>query len=95
MVAAEKKKYKLRICIEPRDLNQALIQPHHALRTVDDILTVMSGAIVFSKLDAKSGFWHIKLDDNSSYYTTFNTHFGRYRFLKMPYGITSGSEVFQ
>ena len=50
---------------------------------------------VFSKLDAKSGFWHIKLDEKSSYYTTFNTPFGRYRFIKMPYGITSGSEVFQ
>ena len=55
----------------------------------------MSGATVFRKLDAKSGFWHIKLDEKSSYYTTFNTPFGRYRFLKMPYGITSSSEVFQ
>ena len=96
MVAAEKKNTdELRICIDPRDLNQALMRPHHALKTVDDILTVMSGATVFSKFDAKSGFWHIKLDDKSSYYTTFNTPFGRYRFLKMPYGITFGSQVIQ
>ena len=96
MVAAEKKNTdELRICIDPRDLNQALMRPHHALKTVDDILSDISGAKVFSKLDAKSGFWHIKLDEKSSYYTTFNTPFGRYRFIKMPYGITSGSEVFQ
>ena len=50
---------------------------------------------MFSKLDAKSGFWHIPLDDKSSFYTTFNTIFGRYRFLRLPYGVTSGSEVFQ
>ena len=89
MVAAEKKNTdELRICIDPRDLNQALMRPHHALKTVDDILSDVSGAKVFSKLDAKSGFWHIKLDEKSSYYTTFNTPFGRYRFIKMPYGIT-------
>ena len=52
---------ELRICIDPSDLNQALMRPHHALKTVDDILTVMSSATVFSKLDAKSGFWHIEL----------------------------------
>ena len=96
MVAAEKKNTdELRICIDPRDLNQALMRPHHALKTVDDILSDVSGAKVFSKLDAKSGFWHIRLDEKSSYYTTFNTPYGRYRFIKMPYGITSGSEVFQ
>ena len=51
MVAAKKKNTdELRICIDPRDLNQALIRPHHALKTVDDILSD-----VFSKLDPKSG----------------------------------------
>ena len=96
MVAAEKKNTdELRICIDPRDLNEALMRPHHALKTVDDILSDVAGATIFSKLDAKSGFWHIPLDKKSSLLTTFNTPFGRYRFLKMPYGINSGSEVFQ
>ena len=96
MVAAEKKNTEeIRICIDPRDLNQALMRPHHPLKTVDDIASDIPGATVFSKLDAKSGFWHIPLDDKSSFYTTFNTIYGRYRFLRMPYGITSGSEVFQ
>ena len=96
MVAAEKKGTdELRICIDPRDLNQAIMRPHHPLKTVDDIASDIPGATVFSKLDAKSGFWHIPLDDKSSFYTTFNTIFGRYRFLRLPYGVTSGSEVFQ
>ena len=95
MVAAEKKNTdELRICIDPQDLNQALMRPHHALKTMDDILSDISGAKMFSKVDAKPGFWHIRLDENSSYYTTFNTPYGRYHFIKTPYGITYRSKVF-
>ena len=71
------------------------MRPHHQLKTVNDILSDITEAKIFSKLDAKSGFWHIQLEEKSSFYTTLNTPQGRYRFIKMPYGITSGSEVFQ
>ena len=50
---------------------------------------------VFSILDAKSAFWHFKLDEQPSYNMTFNAVFGRYCYLRMPYGISSGSEVHQ
>ena len=57
MVTAKKKNTDtIRIFIDPRDLNQALMRPHHALKTDNDILTVISSANVFSRLDAKSGF---------------------------------------
>ena len=96
MVAAKKKNTdELRICIDPRDLNMALMRPHHPLKTLDEVASSIPGATVFSILDAKSAFWHIKLDEQSSYYTTFNSVFGRYRYLRMPYGISSGSEVYQ
>ncbi len=55
----------------------------------------MPNATVFSTLDARSGFWQIKLDYESSLLTTFSTPFGRYRFLRMPFGVTSASEVIQ
>lgn len=42
-----------------------------------------------------SGFWQIKLDKSSSDLCTFNTPFGRYKFLRMPFGIKSAPEVFQ
>jgi hypothetical protein len=41
------------------------------------------------------GFWHVHLDEESSYLTTFNTPFGRYRWLRMPFGITSAPEEYQ
>jgi len=55
----------------------------------------MSGAALFSVLDAKSSFWQIKLDHESSMLTTFSTPFGRYRFLRIPFGTSSASEVLQ
>ena len=65
------------------------------MRTVEDDASRMPNATVFSTLDARSGFWQIKLVHESSLLTTFSTPFGRFRFLRMPFGITSASEVFQ
>ena len=55
----------------------------------------MSGAEDFSKLDASSGYWRIKVDRESSNLLTFGTTIGRFRFKRLPYGIHSVSEVFQ
>lgn len=50
-------------------------------------MSEMSGANVFSKLDASQGFWPLRLDPESCRYTTFKTEFGRYCFLRLPFGI--------
>ena len=76
----------LRICLDPRDLNKAIIHEHYKATMLEEISHQLSGATVFSKLDAKNGFWSIHLDTPSSYLTTFNTHKGRYQFLRMPFG---------
>ena len=95
MVAARKKNNEIRICIDPRDLNTALQRPRHPMRTIEEVTANMPRAKVFSILDAKNGFWHIPLSEQSKKLTCFNTPFGRYVFNRMPYGINSGSEVFQ
>ena len=46
-------------------------------------------------MDVRNGFWHASLDKESSYLTTFQTPFGRYRWKRMPFGISSAPEVFQ
>ena len=63
--------------------------------TFEDVTTKLSGAKFFTKLDARSGHWQVKLDHESSMLTTFNTPFGRYRFLRMPFGIHPAQDVFQ
>lgn len=86
---------KIRICIDPQDLNKAIKGEHYPLRTVEEVISCMPKAKVFSVLDANHGFWQIKLDEESSKLCTFNTPVGRYRFLRLPFGVSSASEVFQ
>ena len=95
MVVAQKPNKDIRVCIDPHHLNKALLRPRHPLRTVEQVTADMPNAKVFSTLDVTSGFWTIPLDKQSSLKTTFATPFGRFRFLRMPFGITTGSEVYQ
>lgn len=86
---------KIRICMDPKDLNQAIKREHYPLLTVEEVASRMPNAKYFSVLDANQGFWQIKLDTESSKLCTFNTPIGRFRFLRLPLGISSASEVFQ
>ena len=95
MVAVPKKNGKLRICLDPKDLNHAIQRENYQLPTVEDIATRLHGAKVFTVMDVRNGFWHVSLDEESSYLTTFQTPFGRYRWRRMPFGISSAPEVFQ
>lgn len=94
MTVVKKPNGDLRICLDPRDLNRAIKREHFKLPTLEEITTNLSGAKYFSTLDAKQGFWHVKLHNSSTDLCTFNTIFGRYKFLRMPYGISSASEIF-
>ncbi|CAC5426704.1 unnamed protein product [Mytilus coruscus] len=78
-----------------KHLNQQLKRSHYPLPTIDDLLPELSRAKVFSVVDAKNGFWHVELDEESSLLTTFNTPFGRYRWLRMPFGLSSAPEEYQ
>ena len=84
----------LRICLDPTELNKGIKREHFALPTATEIFSKLSGSRVFSTLDATSGFLQLELDDESSYLSTFATPFGRYRFLRLPYGVSSAPEVF-
>ena len=95
LVTVQKQNGKLRICIDPQPLNKALKRSHFPLPTIDDILPDLSRAKVFTVCDVKHGFWHVKLEEESSYLTTFATPFGRFRWLKMPMGISPAPEIFQ
>ncbi|XP_052396170.1 uncharacterized protein K02A2.6-like [Carassius gibelio] len=95
LVIVKKPSGKLRICIDPRPLNRALKRCHFPLPTIDEILPDLSRAKVFTVCDVKNGFWHVTLNDESSYMTTFATPYGRYRWLRMPMGISPAPEVFQ
>lgn len=94
IVIVEKSNGQLRICLDLRDLNRAVMREHYQLPTVEEITSRLSKAKHFTVLDASSGFWQLKLDDASSRLCTFNTPFGRYSFLRLAFGINSAPEVF-
>ena len=95
LVIAKKPDGRLRVCLDPRDLNKAIKRPHHRNITTEEITHQLAGATVFSKLDARSGYWAIQLDEQSSKLTTFNSPFGRYSFCRLPFGIKLAQDLFQ
>ncbi|CAF4891510.1 unnamed protein product [Pieris macdunnoughi] len=94
IVIASKKNGKLRLCIDPRKLNKAIMHPHYQFPTIDEIKSSLSGTQYFTTLDANKGFYMLKLDEASSKLCTFITPQGRYRFLRLPFGINAAPELF-
>ena len=71
------------------------LRDHFTLPILEDTLHELGQSRVFSKADLSSGYWHIVLDKPSSMLTTFQTCFGRYRWLRLPFGLCVSSEIFQ
>lgn len=95
LVVVEKPNGNLRICLDPRNLNKCIKREHHIIPTAEELISRLEGKTVFSVLDLKNGFWHVPLDSDSADLCTFNSPFGRYQFLRLPFGIISAPEVFQ
>ena len=62
---------------------------------MDDVLPELSRAKVFSRFDLRNGYWQCILDEESSKLTTFQTPFGRYHWLRLPFGLAISSKIFQ
>ena len=96
LVIAKKKNDKIRVCLDPSDLNRAVTREHFPMQKIEDVISRTTNAKVFIALDANHGFWQVKLDKDSSKLATFNTPFGRYSYTRLPFfGIASAPEVFQ
>ena len=95
LVVTMKPNGKVRPCIDPKPLNVALKRNHYPTPTIDDVLPELSRAKVFSVMGAKNGFWHVELDEASSYLTTCGTPWGCNRYLRMPYGVSVAPEEFE
>ena len=78
-----------------RDLNKAIIQENHKPQTVEEIAHQLAGALVFMKADALKAFLQVHLTKESSKLLVINTHKGRYRFKRMPFGAKMSQDVFQ
>ena len=95
VVTVHKKSGDLRICIDPRELNKALVHERFTLPILEDKLLELGQSRVFSKADLASGYWHVGLDHESSLLTTFQTCHCRYRWCRLPFGTSVSAEIFQ
>lgn len=95
LVVIPKKSGEIRLCIDMRMANKAILRERHPTLTVEEITHALNGATVFSKLDLRSGYHQLPLAPESRYITTFTTHKGLRRYTRLNFGTNSASELFQ
>lgn len=86
---------ELRICLDPKYLNDSIKRTYHKTPTLEEISHKLCSAKIFTKLDAKHGYWSIELDDHSSHLCSFQSPNGKYRFLRLPFGLSVSQDIFQ
>ena len=84
----------MRMCIDYRKLNKVTIQQNWPIPRIQDILDRLSGSVWFSALDLKSGYWQIKMHQDSIEKTAFSTPDGHYEFLRLPFGLKNAPSDF-
>ena len=88
-------KKKLRICLDPRDLNEALEREPYHTRSVDEITAKLQGMTVFIIVDFKKGYWMVVLHPDSRKLTCMVLPFGRFQWIPLPMGTVVVQDIFQ
>ena len=90
-----KVKKKIRLCLDPRDLNEALEREPYYSRSIDELIAKFEDAVVFTIVDCDKGYWQVLLHPDSWKYTCMALPDGRYVWKRLPMGSTVASDVFQ
>jgi hypothetical protein len=84
----------VRLTCDSKQLNKALLRTRYPGKTIEDLIYLVNGARVFSKLDLTKAFHQLELAEESRNLTTITTHLGLFRYLRLHMGISVASEVF-
>ena len=96
MVLVRKKDGSLRFCIDLCKLNACTIKDAYSLPRIDETLDCLGGAMIFTSLDLKSGYWQVEMEERSKPLTAFTVGpLGFYECERMPFGLTNAPATFQ
>ena len=88
-------KKSIRLCIDPKDLNEALEREPYYSRTIDELISMFAGAKVFTIVDMDKGYWQVVLHPESRKLACMAFDIGRYQFKRLPMGSKVASDIFQ
>ena len=83
LVIREKENGRLRLCLDPKDLNKAIKREHHPTPNLEQVTSKLAGAKLFSKLDARNGYWNVKLDEENVDYAWNPSHSKAFQKVKL------------
>jgi transposase InsO family protein len=96
LIVPKKNPGEWRFAIDYRQINKLTVPSAYALPRLDDALSAMHGAKMFTSLDCASAFWSVELTERTKNLSAFNTHgMGQMRFTRMPYGLSNSPATFQ